>query len=363
MQDIGYNGCEMFKKGRFRPATFWKTSKLELTSPPVHKDRTLLTSFRRKDAKINTNDTAGSDGELKANNWYVLNCHLQAGQQAQRRVRQINEGVGAVMTLARKQKEKDPERCTRVIVCGDFNGGEENGAIRYLEDGYVDENFFEEGGPVTSSRKDMPFGNPLTDVASTPDRDPPPTLVVSELISQMVEDKAYENPRLSDNIHERLASIYEQLATHETGDSKIMNVNDVEKWLKLINVEVGRGSEFRSAAIEMGWKDCNPEASFEERKQYVKLPRGGFLSLDGFIKVYEEELRGGKFWGIAHDLSVLGEPLPDAGLFKARFDRIYYSEAIRPIAVVDTICDRPCPNEAEPSDHLPVAAVFTDLRS
>jgi hypothetical protein len=37
-------------------------------------------------------------------NWYVLNCHLQAGKQAPRRVRQINEGVRSVMTLARKQK-------------------------------------------------------------------------------------------------------------------------------------------------------------------------------------------------------------------------------------------------------------------
>jgi hypothetical protein len=79
MQEIGYGGREMFKKGRFRPATFWKSDRLELAAPPVHKDRTILTAFRRK------ND----DG---ARNWYVLNCHLQAGNQGPRRLRQIHEG-------------------------------------------------------------------------------------------------------------------------------------------------------------------------------------------------------------------------------------------------------------------------------
>lgn len=258
--------------------------------------------------------------------------------------------------------EKDPEKNARVIVCGDFNGGSENGAIRYLEDGFVDENFIEEGGPVTSSKKSMPLSKPMIDIATEVERDPPPTLVVPELISQMVEGEAFEDPKLSDNMQERLAAIYGELATHDTGSSKMMNIDDVERWLKRINLELGRGSEFREAAVQMGWKDDNPEASFEERKARISLPRNGLLSLDGFIKVYEEELKGGKFWGIAHDLAVLGEPLPDAGVFKARFDRIYHSESLKPVAIVDTLCDKPCPNEVEPSDHLPVAAVFTDKK-
>jgi hypothetical protein len=90
MEDLGYDGKEMFKKGRFRPATFWKSSRCRLASKPVHKDRTLLTTFF----------TPGT--EEKA--WHVLNCHLQAGKQASRRVRQINEGVRAALTLARKLK-------------------------------------------------------------------------------------------------------------------------------------------------------------------------------------------------------------------------------------------------------------------
>jgi hypothetical protein len=113
MAGLGYDGREMFKKGRFRPATFWKTSRLELASDPVHKDRTLLTAFRHRPrpAPTDQDDQAAAaaapsgDAELGPPRvWYVLNCHLQAGREGQRRVRQINEAVRSVLTLARKLK-------------------------------------------------------------------------------------------------------------------------------------------------------------------------------------------------------------------------------------------------------------------
>jgi hypothetical protein len=135
-----------------------------------------------------------------------------------------------------------------------------------------------------------------------------------------------------------------------------MDINDVEKWLIAINGIVGRGCEFREAARQMGWKDS--DANGEEEKPRITLPEKGVLSLNGFLIVYEKELRGGKFWGIAHDLAVLGEPLPHVGIFAARYDRMYCSAALRPTAVLDTLCNRPCPNDVEPSDHLPVAAAF-----
>jgi mRNA deadenylase 3'-5' endonuclease subunit Ccr4 len=94
MHELGYDGKEMFKRGRFRPATFYKRSRLELVIPAVHKDRTLLTVFRPISGA--TNDAAS--------NWYVLNCHLQAGKQGSRRLRQMNEGLRAVMSSARKLK-------------------------------------------------------------------------------------------------------------------------------------------------------------------------------------------------------------------------------------------------------------------
>eukprot|EP00977_Amphora_coffeiformis_P005331 scaffold1140_cov157-Amphora_coffeaeformis.AAC.7 len=111
MHDLGFDS-ELFKKGRFRPATFWKRDQCELVAPAVHKDRTLLTAFRLLSNNDGTTDE-GSDKRMKKN-WYVLNCHLQAGKQAPRRVRQINEGVRAVLTLARKLKgTKDTNNLVR----------------------------------------------------------------------------------------------------------------------------------------------------------------------------------------------------------------------------------------------------------
>jgi mRNA deadenylase 3'-5' endonuclease subunit Ccr4 len=108
MLELGYDGQELFKKGRFRPATFYKTSRCELVAPAVHKDRTLLTVFRRKrymDESLHLRDHTDDE-----KNWYVLNCHLQAGKQGSRRLRQINEGVRAVVTMARKLKGECNER-------------------------------------------------------------------------------------------------------------------------------------------------------------------------------------------------------------------------------------------------------------
>jgi hypothetical protein len=266
------------------------------------------------------------------------------------------------LLLLTKSIEKNPERNVRLIVCGDFNGGEECGAVRFLEDGFIDESFREDGEAVASGRKPLPLEKPLKDVVTSVDRVPPSTLVVPELISTMVKGQTYENPSLSDQVIERLQKIYDRLSTHRTeANERVMNLNDVERYLVAINGQVGRGSEFREAARQMGWtgEDVSPddEESKDENPR-ITLPAEGLLSLDGFIRIYEAELNQGKFWGIAHDLSVLGEPLPNVGVFQSRFDRMYYSNALQPTAVMDFVSSDPCPNELEPSDHLPLAASF-----
>eukprot|EP00804_Cyclotella_cryptica_P021653 CCRYP_020570-RB/>CCRYP_020570-RB protein AED:0.32 eAED:0.32 QI:93/0.8/0.83/1/0/0/6/0/246 len=141
-EHLGYDGVELFHKGRFRPATFWKKSRVELVSPAQHKDRTLLTTFRLLDT-----DTTRPNESVSSENWHVLNCHLQAGKQGGRRVRQIVEGVSAAYKLAKKLK--DPANLN-LIVCGDFNGGEESGAVHYLEKGSVGPDFIEDGESVSS---------------------------------------------------------------------------------------------------------------------------------------------------------------------------------------------------------------------
>ena len=62
----------------------------------VHKDRTLLTVFQLNDLE----EGHPSFGR----NWHVLNCHLQAGPEGRRRVRQIDEGVKASVRTAKNLK-------------------------------------------------------------------------------------------------------------------------------------------------------------------------------------------------------------------------------------------------------------------
>ena len=243
-----------------------------------------------------------------------------------------------------------------LIVCGDFNSGDDCGATRYLEEGFIDETHREDNTPVTSGRKDMPLEKPLVDVSSLERATTvPPTMVVAELITQLVEggDAAYENPTLSRDVLEKLERIFTGLASGRKGDDNVMTKSDVERYLIAINGIVGRGSEFREAARQMGYEDSKDEVS------EVQLPTDGYLTLPNFQAIYDKELKQGKFWGIAYDLAILGEPIKIEELFQSRFDRIYASDCLSVHSVMDFSSDKPCPNELCPSDHLPLAALFT----
>jgi hypothetical protein len=298
--ELGYDGVALFKKGRFRPATFWKTNEWTLVPPEVHKDRSLLTAFcRTKSDDGNCENNKKTDDDQP---WFIANCHLQAGKNGPRRVRQIQEAVKGVLTMARKLKVPKPEQKTRIVVCGDFNGGAESGAIRFLEDGFVDETLLEDNEPVSSNRKNLPLSHPLVDVSTTVAADarggdgPPPTLVVQELMSSLMDDVTYQNPDLSASMKDRLERIYKRLATGEDGQ---MTLCDVEKWLLLINKKLCRGDEYRNAALQMGFVDNiddDENESWEDRKKRIRLPEDGVLTLEGFIQVYQKELEGGKFW-------------------------------------------------------------------
>mmetsp|Transcript_17213 Transcript_17213/g.25630 ORF Transcript_17213/g.25630 Transcript_17213/m.25630 type:complete len:450 (-) Transcript_17213:28-1377(-) len=352
-ENLGYDGVELFRKGRFRPATFWKKDRVELVCPAQHKDRTMLTTFR-----LNDSDEAGSQ-----DNWHVLNCHLQAGKQGGRRVRQIFEGITTAYKAAKKLKEETPEDM-KLIVCGDFNGGSECGAVELVEKGMVDQDFIEDGEQVSSKAKKLPLSAPLNDAIDMDREDDnpvPSTLVVPELISIMIDqgniETAYMEPQFSQQVIDRLTRIYKRFSKDSPGMQ--MTKADVEEWLTLINGRVGRGTEFRNAAKYMGWKEppTDPDEKKEERPPIV-IPDDGVLTFSDFVAVYLDELRQGKFWGIAWDLAKLDEPLDVDEVFQARYDRMYCSASLQPMVVLDTISTQPCPNKFEPSDHLPVCAAF-----
>lgn len=72
---------------------------------------------------------------------------------------------------------------------------------------------------------------------------------------------------------------------------------------------------------------------------------------------------------MSYDLKkVMGEALPDMycsfklnvdiEIFEARYDRMYCSSKLNVAVILNTLSSIPCPNEVEPSDHLPVATTF-----
>ena len=246
--------------------------------------------------------------------------------------------------------------------------------MHLLESGSIDESFLEDGEQVSSKLKCLPVP-PMIDAMATgrrEDHEPPATLVVPELISLMTQagvEDAYANPQFSDDVTDRLKRIYKRFATKHDKDQTQpqMSKEDVEKWLKIINLQIGRGTEFRNAAKCMGWVDTSKEIDGEQMNKSerppIYLPDDGVLSLSDFINVYLDELKQGKFWGIAWDLAALGEPLPISDIFRARYDRMYCSVALQPAVVLDTVSDIACPNQHEPSDHLPVCASFVNRQS
>jgi GNAT superfamily N-acetyltransferase/endonuclease/exonuclease/phosphatase family metal-dependent hydrolase len=93
MAELGYTERELFRKGRFRPATFWRPGRVVLAAPPAHRDRILVTSF----APVAMGPTAPAV--------YVLNCHLSAGPEGPRRFRQMLDALDFVRKDLTKQAD------------------------------------------------------------------------------------------------------------------------------------------------------------------------------------------------------------------------------------------------------------------
>ena len=181
LSDHGYQGV-IHNKGFMRPATFYKTDILQLHTPPQHKDRVLITSFTRVvrpaepepepgDEEANLEKSNDEDFEER-DIFYVINCHLSAGNANEdRRVRQVHGGLEVVRKLHEKehsssrhnkqkknnksksnkdQKVESKHRKTdtknsnstivappRVVVCGDFNSCGQNEVHTLLTTGEI----------------------------------------------------------------------------------------------------------------------------------------------------------------------------------------------------------------------------------
>ena len=318
-------------KGRMRCMTFYAKDRFSITSNTC-KDRCLVTSLL----------DSSTDKTL-----WVVNVHLLTGQTNNgRRLRQVHECLRAVA------KSKEPKDA--VLVLGDFNTelSRESSLVKLLSDGAVAKGYVENGDAVTNKGKAQSLGRfgMVYDGSGKGEE----TLVAPQLVPRFWSAEGGLTPGLE-------AACGAVFNCYEEG-GKWKEENLVE-FLHDINLRDDRGSEMRFLRARMADNGELVEADVRD--------------------MYTEEVRGGKFWGVAHDLHVIGKKfdlqfphavLPDwyagesrapdgddAEVFKAKFDHIFYLEAgLRVKEKKDMAGDdaQPMPNEAEPSDHKLLEVVF-----
>jgi endonuclease/exonuclease/phosphatase family metal-dependent hydrolase len=373
-------------------------ARLEAKRPGIlHGDRTLTTCFR----VICSED--GGDVPGCPPLW-VVNCHLSAGPEARRRLRQVHEAMEAIRK-ARGGVQARPQPTpvgphhgigatagaqegaqgglvlppAAVVVCGDMNSQGRSAVRELLQGGRVSKAFRESGDPtearqageeVTSKERRQEIGrfacayawggaqagavaaggeaggNGSGDASDEPAL-PPPTMYGPLLAPAMQRPDGAMSPALASALTECFATL--------SGGEAALDPAATDAWLKLINGSPDRGSESRGVAA------CRAESGSER------------LSLVEFLRIYQGELDQGKYWGVEHDLRVIrgsGLWVEGSPPFTAAFDQLYYTAGtlslcgvLEPVSVEERealMAGRTwLPNEWAPSDHLPIGAVVT----
>ena len=341
--EAGYTVLLHEKKGRMRPATCWKGNWKQVAAQ--HKDRSLVVGLRCEDNE-----------ELV----FVVNVHLSAGPSADRRLRQVSEALDTVEKEAKKMS-LTPDKVA-VVFCGDFNSQGSTAVRELLVNGVVSPDFRESGDPtekgqegkqVTSKirKHNLPNFQDAADLAYSGRA--PATILAQNIDHKMVQPDG----SLTQAMSRALDAAFD--ACRSPG-AELMSEADTERFLKRINRELGRGSEYRFV-----------EAAFEKRGQRN-------LSREDFHSLYAAELAEGKFWGVEHDLRELlgtGMAKPEDGPCELRFDYIYFTPKLLELQGVEEVLSQAelqevygppwetLPNCWHPSDHLPVIASFASKPS
>jgi len=314
MRDLGYDKHEVYRKGRFRPATFWRTSRVTAFGPSLHRDRCLITAFTPACV-----DGTQPDGIIPTELIWVANVHLAAGDGVERNVRRFRQIFDCVDTIRKEQSKvisaksksrKEAASASKrsnsaaqsdvssgavlpvdlnlgVVIAGDTNVDSHckdpsrpmaTAVEVFLTTGSIGPEFLEEGYAVTSKVKVNKLG-PLFDaydfVYRSVGRSPPPTMVLEELYGVLTQpravDKEEHNEHSSNNAEDEekesnhvlsalgldlVDKVFDSFASIEVqtsgGDTeRVMCHSDVVRWLTTINKQVGRGSEFRAVVKAM----------------------------------------------------------------------------------------------------------------
>ena len=392
LSEFGFDGYALHPKGRLRPCTFWRKSRVTLVAPVCTKDRFVCTIF-----KVASKDSA-QPRRLIA----VVNTHLQAGPDKARRLRQTHDALDATWKEFDRLKSSQGNDCVSekkmIVFCGDFNDNpnEENGCDTAVTQLLKTQVYH---GILSSKIKTHRF-QPFTDVYTA---HAAPTLFVPELMSLFGQQYP------SDQFVETLWSIFCSRASRTmselesevlcdadkadcsvsrrlTSGSPVWTTADVERYLCCINEQIGRGSEYRCALKKMKnnvsrlHQENNNRST--ESDNDMALPSCIFTFRD-FVDIYAEELSGGKYWAVQHDVHALtGLPLDSQGRrFTARFDQCWISctademtettqmhdessakskgFCVTDILHTDIPCNTVIPNAHHPSDHVPVGIRFS----
>jgi mRNA deadenylase 3'-5' endonuclease subunit Ccr4 len=360
MKKRGYESV-LHTKFRFRTATFFKKDKFELKDEK-HGDRTLTTLLALK----------GS-----AHSIFVVNCHLTGGPNPEKRMRQVHDATEYIRKSINKMQPAKPAGGKKVVgtesdaadfippavlLCGDFNEQGETAVRKLLVEGVVPAGFEADGVAITAKAKKQELGtfkDVHSDMYEAAARARPATLICPSLDEHFLEAPSggaggAEQAAPTAALLAALRKAFDAL----TGGKDVMDRADMEEWLKTINGQLGRGSEFR-----------NSEAVLQRRREAGEAE---VITFEDFSGMYVSELREGKFWGVHHDLQqALDCPVEGAGVgpsFSAIYDYIYAGPGLRVQCVREELSaddlsralkgDDPLPNAWQPSDHVMQSAAF-----
>jgi len=165
--------------------------------------------------------------------------------------------------------------------------------------------------------------------------------------------------RFSPILRNALDYVFDKYCTSKDGGC--LSQDDAERFLIRVNGQLGRGGSWRHASAIL------------ERKREASM--SVVLTRQDWYEVFARELGEGKWWQVVHDLEVCGADLRskvkrDTLHYQGWLDYIYFdSERLSCRGVQEALNAKDIsrlydhgdalPNEWHPSDHLPVAAVFS----
>jgi len=168
---------------------------------------------------------------------------------------------------------------------------------------------------------------------------------------------------------ESLDFVFDKFASSSNGEEAVLSQVDVDKFLIRTNGEVGRGGMWR-----------HTQAVFEEKE---KAGEALALNRQNWYELFARELGEGKWWQVVYDLEVCGanlrastskattaKKMDNAPHYQGWLDYMYFdSQRLKCQGVQEALTNSELarvyqdgdalPNAWHPSDHLPVAAVFS----